>query len=132
MNPEITTIQGPSTLELLGAYPAVLALLAVILGIVSLVVRKPKINLVAGIGLIALSLLGLGATAWRLFRFNGLMRENSWADPSQWLRDFGTSWMAAGVVLPACAIGFLLLAFACVLTDPPLHKNQEAQPKKSV
>jgi hypothetical protein len=127
MNPEITTIQGPSILEILGAYPAVLALLAVILGIVSLVVRKPKINLVVGIGLIALSLLGLGATSWRLFSFNGLMRENSWADPSQWLRDFGISWMAAGVVLPACAIGLFLLAFACILTNPSPHKNPEAQ-----
>jgi hypothetical protein len=127
MYPETITIQGPSILELLGIYPAVLALLAVILGIASLVVRKSKMNLVAGIGIIALSFLGLGATAWRLFSFNGLVLENSMADPSQWLRDFGISWMAAGVVLPACAIGLFLLALACILTKPSQYKESEAQ-----
>ena len=116
MDTQITVIQGPSILDLLGVYPGLLAAAAMVLGVASIAIRRRRLNLAAGLCILAISLLGLGATAWRLFRFNGLMPENGGADPSQWMRDFGASWMAAGVVLPACGIGLLFLAVACFLT----------------
>jgi hypothetical protein len=116
MPSETTVVVGPSILDLLGLYPALLTVAAVLIGISSIIVRKSRYNAVAGIAIIAIGFLGFGATAWRLFRFNGLMREGGWADPGQWMNSFGVSWMAAGVVLPACGISLFLLCLSILLT----------------
>lgn len=116
MPSETTSVVGPSILDLLGLYPALLAVAAVLIGISAIAVRKSRYNAAAGTAIMAIGLLGFGATAWRLFRFNGLMREGGGADPGQWMGDFGVSWMAAGVVLPACGIGLLFLCISILLT----------------
>jgi|AntRauTorckE6833_2_1112554.scaffolds.fasta_scaffold111065_2 hypothetical protein len=119
MNPEIIVTEGPSILELLGVYPALLALAAVLIGISSIVVRRSRYHLIAGILIVAVGCFGLGITAWRLFELNGFVPANGWVDPSSWLRSLGTSFMATGVVLPACGVGLILLALAICFTKQP-------------
>lgn len=118
MPSETTVVVGPSILDLLGFYPALLAVAAVLFGISAVIVRRSRYNAVAGIATIAIGFLGFGVTAWRLFRFNGLMREGGWADPGQWMSKFGVSWMAAGVVLPACGISLFFICLSIFLTKP--------------
>tara|TARA_B110000037_G_scaffold89821_1_gene106255 strand:+ start:78 stop:446 length:369 start_codon:yes stop_codon:yes gene_type:complete len=116
MPPETTTIQSESILSLIGLYPALLAFVAVVIGLSSLIVRRNRFNSFAAIVLSAIGCLGFGATAYRLYSYNSLLLPGGMVDPTQWLSDFGQSWMAAGVVLPACGIGLILLALSVAFT----------------
>ncbi len=119
MPPETTIIQGPSLLDMLGIYPALLTLIAIIIGLVAIALRRRNINLAAAHTLIGIGLLGFGTTAWRMHESNSLFRPGGAVDPTAWMNSLGYAWMASGVVLPAVGVGFLLVAGSWLLTKPP-------------
>lgn len=119
----VIVVEGPSILELLGWYPALLAVGAVLVGISTVAIRRNRYNAIACVAILSMGFFGFGATAWRMFRSYGLLREGSWADPGQFLHLYGTSWMAAGIVLPACGIGCLFLCLSMILTRTPLSER---------
>jgi len=118
IDPALLNQQSTPLLERLGYYPASLAGLALLLGLLALLVRKRRLNIASGIALLGIVCAGLGTTAWRQFQITGLMKPYGAADPMQLHLDLAQAWLASGVVLPAAGAGFLLLAFAWLVTRP--------------
>ena len=122
---ETTNIFGPSLFDILGTYPALLALLAIGLGIVALILRKRIVNLAIAHALVAVGVFGFGTTAWRIHETNSLLLPSGSVDPTSWMISLGYSWMASSVVLPAVGIGFLLLAVSWLFTRPITQRIEE-------
>ena len=112
------TGQSESLLERFGAYPAMLLLAALALGVAALCRRQPKFNLCAGVGLLSIAVLAIGCTAWRIQEMTSSLGYHGVADPSQLAMDAGYAWRAAGAVLPVCGFAGVLLTIACLVTKP--------------
>jgi hypothetical protein len=105
---------------MLGIYPAVLTLIAIIIGIVALALRRRNVNLATAHALVGIGLLGFGTTAWRMHESNSLFLPGGAVDPTAWMNSLGYSWIASGVVLPAVGVGLLLVAVSWLVTKSPI------------
>jgi hypothetical protein len=119
MNSQTTTYTSEfSLLDLLGIYPAILAAVAICLGILALILRRRVANIAIAHGLIGIALLGFGSTAWRMHAMNSYFRPSGIADPTQWMISLGNAWMPTGVILPLVGLSFLLLSLSWIITKP--------------
>jgi hypothetical protein len=112
-----------SLLDLLGIYPALLAITALCLGMLALMLRRRIANIAIAHGLAGLAMLGFGNTAWRMHAMNSYFRPGGAADPAQWMISLGNAWMPTGVVLPLVGLSFMLLSLSWVFTKPSTRSN---------
>jgi len=123
LDPPLLDQQSAGVLERLGYYPASLAGLALLLGLLALLIRRRRLNIASGVALLGIVCAGLGTTAWRQYQITSQMKPYGAADPLQLQLDLAQAWFASGIVLPAAAAGFFLLAIAWMVTRPfaPYH-----------
>ena len=123
-------------LDHLGYYPASLCLIAVVLGIVSLLVRNRRVNIAIGHGLAGVACAGIGVGAWRLYRIEvaawelysrAYINPADIPDQSTWCLDYAKSLIAVGTVLTATGIGFCLLGIAWLVSGRQGDQRQEAE-----
>ncbi|MCU0781299.1 MAG: hypothetical protein MUF04_09395 [Akkermansiaceae bacterium] len=134
-----------SLMEIIGSYSAILILIAVGLGIASLMVRRQRFSIFSACAICGNAFAGLGATFWNLWSMNASLVRDFYAaavDPYLWIGDFGLSCARAGAVLPACGFAMMLVGFSFLIqkreaneiqqhrTDPPAGaEKSDAHPK---
>ncbi len=106
-----------------------LILLAILIGISSLIIRNHKYSLFAMCLEIAFAFMGLGLTFWGLSSFNRTQTFDSIGiEPSSWFANFSFATARAGSVLPACAIGMILVGISFLLTkSKPIKPENKIQ-----
>jgi hypothetical protein len=107
-----------SLLDQLGMYPAILAIVALGLGILGLILRRRIINIAIAHGLVGVALLGFGCTGWRMHAMNSYIRPSGAVDPTQWMITVGSAWMPTGVVFALVGLSFLFLGISWIFTRP--------------
>ena len=116
--------------EIIGTNSVILILLAIIIGVASLIIRNHKFSLFAASSIIAFAFAGLGMTFWGLSSSNRMQQFTPYGvDPSSWLAEFSYATARAGLVLPACSIGMILvgLSFLLTKTKPIKVENPKSQ-----
>jgi lysylphosphatidylglycerol synthetase-like protein (DUF2156 family) len=108
-------VQTISLTDYVGAFPIMIAILALIIGVSALIVRRRCWIQAAIIFELALCLWGASITCWRLYRFNSIYYDYDGPvspDPSMWLHQFSLSWTSAAASLFGVSIGLMFIGVA--------------------
>ncbi len=123
---ESTGRTSVSLMEIIGGYSALLILAVIIIGIVSLIVRRQRFSVFSTFATVGIGFAGLGATFWNLSAMNRMQLFHiSSVDPDSWLADFSVSCASAGAVLPACGISMVLIGLSFLLQKSNTKKIEQ-------
>ena len=111
-------IYTTSLLEVFGVIPIFIALVAVILGMLTLIIRRNRWIQTALILQFSLATFGCGITCFRLYSVNSIYVD-TYPDVPMWLTDFSFSWSSAAVSLIGVSIGSSLCAIAWLFKKMP-------------
>lgn len=114
---ESEIINTVSLLEIIGVLPYIVALLAVVIGLSTLISRRKTWIQSSVIFQIALATWGLSITCWRLYSSN-IIYYDAYPDSTMWLSDFAMSWTAAALSLTGVTVGLALIGVAWLLKKP--------------
>jgi hypothetical protein len=102
-----------SLMEIVGGYSACLVLAVVLIGLVSVIIRRQRFSIFSACAVVGIAFAGLGASFWNLSAMNRpLIHGDAGVDPFSWLGDFGVSCASAGAVLPASGIAMILVGIS--------------------
>lgn len=106
-------IDGSSFLDRLGHLPLFLSVLAVLLGIGALLLRRKSYSEVAMTGIIAISFFGIGELARRFYEMWRASMNGEYSDPQIIIFEvIGDLCLAAWIMMVSCGIGMIFVAIS--------------------
>ena len=123
-----------SLIDVIGVIPMIVSILAILIGVSSLIIRRRCWIQASVIWEVALGFFGVSITCWRLYSFNSIYSQPDGPvtpDVSMWLHDFSLSWTSAAVSLFSVFVGLLLIGTAWLfkkraeqVAAPPMRVDQ--------
>lgn len=104
-----------SFMEKLGVIPGILSLIAVLLGVAALAMRRKVFSDVAKWGVLAVAFFGISEIARRLHEVSRIPSRGGYLEPSGFLLEAGNQCLAGWVMMASCGFGTVLVAVSFLL-----------------
>lgn len=127
----LTRDHSQNLLGLIGVIPITLAIAAILLGILAIIKRKGNLSHAISAALVGITLLGFATTAYRICEIMHLLSNAGAWDYTVFFQDVRYYFLPLVVILPACTIGFLLVAISWIVKKLPLRDMENMNPSHS-